>query len=70
MGIDHPTRRGTQRAGIVEEIKVGDSEKKRNRSSREALTSRKGKTDYEEKNNQRIQSRNGKPKGRSDNGRK
>ena len=54
----------------VEELKVEESEMRRDRRSREVLTSRKGKTDYGAQNKQGIQPRHEKPKGEPDNGRK
>ena len=59
-----------KKAKSVEGLKVGESERRRDRRAREALTSRKGKTDYGAHNKQGIQPRHGKLKGKPNNGRK
>ena len=55
-------------AESVEDLKIGDSERRRDRRSRGGTDVREGKTDYGVENKQGIQSRYGKQKDEPDNG--
>ena len=56
-------------AKSVEELNVGNSERRRDRHSRGGTDVKEGKTDYGTQNKQDIQPRYGKLKGEPDNGR-
>ena len=57
-------------AKSVEELKLGDSERRKDRRSRGGNDTKEEKNDYGEPNKQGIQPGYGKPKGEPDKGRK